>query len=144
MFRCHNTYILDPPVIIIKIDGLKTSTTSSCKLPNAVCMNPFLEQSCIGCQSSIVFDIVSFLSIVSGAQNKLDLAAKVKQRWRISSMNRSIGNGEKLTKLFASSRIIIFGCVRSSNTNFSYAIAQCCSITINVKKKYWSLQNSTS
>ena len=116
-------YILGPPVIILKVADLETSSTSSCKPPNAVCLYPFLDQSCIGCSSSTVYDVVSFVSIAPDAPNKLLLVTKIKQRWRISSMNRLIGNGDKLAKLFAKSRIVMLERVRNSNTNLVFAIA---------------------
>lgn len=106
-------------MIILKINDMKTSTASSSKPPSAVCFYPFLDKSSIGCSSSTVFDIVGFLSDV---QNKLVLATRINQRWKISSMNNLLGNGEKIGKLFVNSRIIILERVRTSNTNFIYAI----------------------
>ncbi|CAF3118807.1 unnamed protein product [Rotaria sp. Silwood2] len=138
--KCHmlmsrQLKILDcPPVIILKISGMKPSTTLLSKPPNAVCFYPFLDQSCIACSSSTVFDIVCFLSVLSGATNKIVLATRIKQRWKISSMNKLIGNGETLGKLFANSRIVILERVRTCSTNFIYAFAQCCSISIDIEE----------
>ncbi|CAF3542908.1 unnamed protein product, partial [Rotaria socialis] len=112
-----------PPVIILKVNDIKNSTNLSSKPPPAVCFYPFLDDSYIGCASSSVYDIVAFLSVVSDVNNKLVLATKIKQRWKISGMNTLIGNGEKLAKLFANSRLIILERIRTSNTNFLYAIA---------------------
>ncbi|CAF4682520.1 unnamed protein product [Rotaria socialis] len=120
-----------PPVIILKVNDIKNSTNLSSKPPPAVCFYPFLDDSYIGCASSSVYDIVAFLSVVSDVNNKLVLATKIKQRWKISGMNTLIGNGEKLAKLFANSRLIILERIRTSNTNFLYAIAKCCSIIID-------------
>jgi hypothetical protein len=115
-------YVLGPSVIILKINDMKTSTASSSKPPTAVSFYPFLDKSSIGCSSSTVFDIVGFLSVVPDVQNKLVLATRIKQRWKISSMNKLLGNGEKIGKLFVNSRIIILERVRTSNTNFIHAI----------------------
>jgi hypothetical protein len=83
--------------------------------------------------SSTVFDIVGFLSILPNVENKLVSITKIKQRWYVSSVQRLIGNGEKLLKLFANSGIIILERVRTCDTNFVYAIAQCCSIIMDMK-----------
>ncbi|CAF2138920.1 unnamed protein product [Rotaria magnacalcarata] len=120
-----------PAVIILKVNDIKNSTTLSSKPPPAVCFYPLLDDSYIGCASSSVYDIVAFLSAVSDVNNKLILATKIKQRWKISCMNTLIDNDEKLAKLFANSRLIILERIRTSNINFLYAIAKCCSIIID-------------
>ena len=91
----------------------------------------FLEKSNIGCTSSNIYDIVAFLSLMPNTDNKLILVSKIKERWRVSSMTKLIGNGEKLCKLFANSRLIILERTRTCDSNFIYAIAQCCSFMIN-------------
>ncbi|CAF1594039.1 unnamed protein product [Rotaria magnacalcarata] len=123
--------VLGPAVIILKVNDIKNSTTLSSKPPPAVCFYPLLDDSYIGCASSSVYDIVAFLSAVSDVNNKLILATKIKQRWKISCMNTLIDNDEKLAKLFANSRLIILERIRTSNINFLYAIAKCCSIIID-------------
>ena len=101
------------------------------KPPSAVCLNSFLDDSYVGCSSSSIYDIVTFLSIVPDIDNKLVLTTKTKQRWKNSSRNTLIGNGEKLAKLFTHSRLIVLERVRASNTNFLHAIAKCCSVIVN-------------
>ncbi|CAF4266473.1 unnamed protein product [Rotaria magnacalcarata] len=64
-------------VIILKVNDIKNSTNLSSKPPPAVCFYPLLDDSYIGCASSIsVYDIVAFLSVVSDVNNKLGLATK--------------------------------------------------------------------
>ncbi|CAF5229167.1 unnamed protein product [Rotaria magnacalcarata] len=46
-------------------------------------------------------------------------------------MNTLIDNDEKLAKFFANSRLIILERIRTSNIDFLYAIAKCCSIIID-------------
>ncbi|CAF4799720.1 unnamed protein product, partial [Rotaria magnacalcarata] len=99
---------VSPPVIILKINDIKNSTNLSYKPPPAACFYPLLDDSFIGCASSSVYDIVAFLSVVSDVNNKLVLATKIKQ-----------------------SRLIILERIRTSNTNFLYAIAKFCSIIID-------------
>ncbi|CAF4030724.1 unnamed protein product, partial [Rotaria magnacalcarata] len=88
-------------VIILKVNDIKNSTNLSYKPPPAVCFYPLLDDSYIGCAFSSVYDILAFLSVVSDVNNKLVLATKIEQRWKISCMNTLIGNREKLAKLFA-------------------------------------------
>lgn len=76
------------------------------------------------------------MSMISDNENKLVLATRIKQRWKISSMNTLIGNGEKLGKLFVNSRLILLERVRASDTNFLYAIAKCCSIVIDINGNF--------
>ncbi|CAF4455987.1 unnamed protein product, partial [Rotaria sp. Silwood2] len=120
-----------PSVIILHISCIDISSTILRKPPNAIFFQPFLEKFNIGCTSSSIYDVVAFISIMPNTDNKLVLATKIKQRWRISSMPKRIGNGEKLCKLFANSRLIILERLRTCNSNFIYAIAQCCSVRIN-------------
>ncbi|CAF4808358.1 unnamed protein product, partial [Rotaria socialis] len=120
-----------PPVIILRIDYNNVSSTVLRKPPNAIFFQSFLEKTNIGCSSSTIYDVVAFISIMPNTDNKLVLATKIKQRWRINSMTKLIGNGEKLCKLFANSRLIILEQTRTCNSNFIYAIAQCCSFTIS-------------
>jgi hypothetical protein len=94
-----------------------------------------MEKSNIGCSSSNIYDIVAFVSIGPDTNHKLVLATKIKQRWRISSMTKLIGNGEKLRKLFIHSRLIILERVRTCSCSFIHAIAQCCAIsTIEIEE----------
>ncbi|CAF3717580.1 unnamed protein product [Rotaria sordida] len=120
-----------PSVIILHIRCIDISSTVLRKPPNAIFFQPFLEKFNIGCTSSSIYDVVAFISIMPNTDNKLVLATKIKQRWRISSMPKLIGNGEKLCKLFANSRLIILERLRTCNSNFIFAIAQCCSVRIN-------------
>ncbi|CAF3628835.1 unnamed protein product [Rotaria sordida] len=60
-----------PPIIILKINDTKNSTNLLSKPPHTVCFYPFMDDSCIGCSSSSVFDIVAFLSVIPDTQNKL-------------------------------------------------------------------------
>ncbi|CAF2146068.1 unnamed protein product [Rotaria magnacalcarata] len=120
-----------PPVIILRIDYNNVSSTVLRKPPNAIFFQSFLEKTNIGCSSSTIYDVVAFISIMPNTDNKLVLGTKIKQRWRINSMTKLIGNGEKLCKLFANSRLIILERTRTCNSNFIYAIAQCCSFTIS-------------
>ncbi|CAF4854420.1 unnamed protein product, partial [Rotaria sp. Silwood1] len=119
-----------PSVILLNISCIDISSTVLRKPPNAIFFQPFLEKFNIGCTSASIYDIVSFISIMPNTDNKLVLATKIKQRWRISSMPKLIGNGEKLCKLFSNSRLIILERLRTCNSNFLYAIAQCCSVHI--------------
>ncbi|CAF3941496.1 unnamed protein product [Rotaria magnacalcarata] len=120
-----------PPVIILRIDYNNVSSTVLRKPPNAIFFQSFLEKTNIGCSSPTIYDVVAFISIMPNTDNKLVLGTKIKQRWRINSMTKLIGNGEKLCKLFANSRLIILERTRTCNSNFIYAIAQCCSFTIS-------------
>ncbi|CAF1644597.1 unnamed protein product [Rotaria magnacalcarata] len=110
--------VLGPPVIILKVNDIKNSTNLSSKPPPAVCFYPLLDDSYIGCESSSVYDIVTFLLVVSNVNKKLVLATKIKQRWKISCMNTLIDNDEKLAKRFANCRLIILERIRTSNTHF--------------------------
>ncbi|CAF3942060.1 unnamed protein product [Rotaria magnacalcarata] len=120
-----------PPVIILRIDYNNVSSTVLRKPPNAIFFQSFLEKTNIGCSSPTIYDVVAFISIMPNTDNKLVLGTKIKQRWRINSMTKLIGNGEKVCKLFANSRLIILERTRTCNSNFIYAIAQCCSFTIS-------------
>ncbi|CAF2835964.1 unnamed protein product [Rotaria sp. Silwood2] len=120
-----------PSVIILRIDYNNISSRVLRKPPNAFFFQSFLEKTNIGCSSSTIYDVVAFILIMPNADNKLVLATKIKQRWRINSMTKLIGNGETLCKLFANSRLIILERTRTCNSNFIYAIAQCCSFTIS-------------
>ena len=99
------------------------------KPPNSICLESFLEESSVGCLSSTIYDIVAFLSIMPNT-DKVVLATKIKERWRISSMSKLIGSGERLCQMLAYSRIIVLERVRSCDSNFLHAIAQCCTIEI--------------
>ncbi|CAF0954609.1 unnamed protein product [Adineta steineri] len=140
--KCHSYMlrhikIIDcPSVIILKIDHNKDSSTTSCKSPDAICFSQFMDKSSIGCVSSTVFDVVGFLSVCSSAdmkEKKLMSVTKIKQRWYVNPLQKLIGNGINFSKSFATSRIIILERVRTCSSNFLYAIAQCCSFTMNIK-----------
>ncbi|CAF3810547.1 unnamed protein product [Rotaria sp. Silwood1] len=120
-----------PSVVILYINHVNISSTILRKPPNAIFFQSFLENSNIGCSSSSIYDIVAFVSIMPNTEKKLVVATKIKQRWSISSMKKLIGTGEKLSKLFAHSRLIILERVRTCDSDFTHAIAQCCSHNIN-------------
>ncbi|CAF3946132.1 unnamed protein product, partial [Rotaria sp. Silwood1] len=105
--KCSMTMSRRSSVIILRIDYNNISSTVLRKPPNAICLQSFLEKTNIGCPSSTVYDVIAFISIMPNLDNKLVLATKIKQCWRINSMTKLIGNGEKLCKLFANSRLII-------------------------------------
>ncbi|CAF3269861.1 unnamed protein product [Rotaria sp. Silwood2] len=120
-----------PSVIILSIDHVNISPTILRKPPSSIFFQSFLEDFNIGCSSSSIYDIVGFVSILPNAEKRLILATKIKERWSITSMKKLIGTGEKLSKLFAHSRLIILERVRMCDSNFTYAIAQCCSYIFN-------------
>ncbi|CAM4846151.1 unnamed protein product [Rotaria magnacalcarata] len=118
---------VSPPVIILKINDIKNSTNLSYKPPPAACFYPLLDDSFIGCASSSVYDIVAFLSVVSDVNNKLVLATKIKQRWKISCMNALIDNDEKLAKLL----LILATNTNSIDENNATAVSTSTSIQFN-------------
>ncbi|CAF1477311.1 unnamed protein product [Adineta steineri] len=117
-----------PDVVVIAVNDNGTTSYVSRKPPRILCFNTFMNSLGIGCPSSTIFDIVGFLSVVpTNANPKLVLVTKMKQRWRVSSSHKLIGDGEQLCQLFARSRIIILERLRDSQTNFLCAILQGCS-----------------
>ncbi|CAF3920394.1 unnamed protein product [Rotaria sp. Silwood1] len=111
--KCSMTMSRRSSVIILRIDYNNISSTVLRKPPNAICLQSFLEKTNIGCPSSTVYDVIAFISIMPNLDNKLVLATKIKQCWRINSMTKLIGNGEKL---FGCKGILLSPSVKSSNT----------------------------
>ncbi|CAF4249386.1 unnamed protein product [Rotaria sp. Silwood2] len=132
--KCSTIIFLGPPVIVVQIHNENVSSTAMTKPPNAIFFQSFVEKLNIGCASSHIYDIIGFLSIMPHTDNKLTLVTKIKQRWQVSSMMKLVGNGEKLCKLFAYSRLLILERTRTCNSNFLYAIAQCCSFVLKLSE----------
>ena len=127
--------MIGPPVVLLSINRTHSISSAARKPPHVLCLHRFLKHSSsIGCPSSTIYDVVAFLSvIISGGEEKLVSVTKIKQRWRTSANNKLIGDGEALCQLFARSRLIVLERVRrSSKANFLHAIAQCCSIRIDI------------
>ena len=128
--RVSYDFNLGPSVIILHIDYKNTSSSILRKPPNAMFFQSFLAKSSVGCSSSSIYDVTAFVSVMPNADNKLVLATRIKHRWKISSMTKLIGNGEKLCKLFGYSRLIVLERTRTSDSDFINAVAQCCSCTL--------------
>ncbi|CAF0912387.1 unnamed protein product [Adineta ricciae] len=131
----HMKIIDCPSVIVVKIDHGNGSKETSCKVPETICFNRFLDKSSIGCTSATVFDVVGFATVDSSTENKLISLTKIKERWCVSPQQKLIGNGPMFLKLLAASRIVILERIRTCTSNFLYAVAQCCSITVNVNDR---------
>ena len=83
--------------------------------------------------SLATFGIVGFVSVMPiNTDDKPVLATKIGQRWRISSSQKLLGDGEQLCQMFARSRIIVLERFHDTHISFLCAIAQCCSVN-NIK-----------
>ena len=114
---------LGPSVIVVTINDTATRSTVSYKpsfnLSLAAVMNDFSMASSF----LTSFEIVDFLSILpTNATEKLLLASRIKQRWKINPFQKLVGDGEQLCQMFSHSRIIVLERLQRSGSNFLQAI----------------------
>jgi len=118
-------------VIIDNIHRDANTTTSLYRTPNIINFQQYLSKYNIGCTSAFIYDLISFVSIISNSHNKLVVGTKIKKQWQVSTSNKNIGDGKKLHDLLAQSRIMIFERVSVINANFVRAISASCSVDIS-------------
>ena len=118
-----------PSVIVLTVNGIGTTSVVPRKPPSALSLTDVMNHSSMTSPFLTKFEIVGFLSIMlTNMSEKLVLATRIKHRWRISSSQKLVGDGEPLCQMFSRSRIIILERLQQSNANFLQAILKCCSI----------------
>lgn len=93
-----------PPVIVVTVNGHKKDVKSR-KPPGIFTLAQFSNWISIGLPSTMVYDLVSFCSILPMENTDFIVrATKIKKSWLTSTNKRLIGYGDQLKRLFAHSR----------------------------------------
>ena len=103
---CRHIEVLNwPAVLLITVNDYKKNVKSRSP-PNMFTLAQFSNWLSIALPSSMIYDLVSFCSILEVDSTQLLVrTTKVKKCWTTSINKRLIGNGDQLKRLFAYSRM---------------------------------------